>query len=42
MKEVDYRELLERREIKVDMDEIYSFIKSKVILVTGGGGSIGL
>ena len=41
MKEVDYRELLGRREINVNMDEIYSFIKDKVILVTGGGGSIG-
>ncbi len=41
MKEVDIVDLLGRDPIKVNMDEIFSFISGKVILVTGGGGSIG-
>lgn len=41
MKDIDVVDLLGRDPIKVDMDEIYSFIKGKTILVTGGGGSIG-
>ncbi len=41
MKDVAVEDLLGRAPIKVDMEEIYDFIKGKVILVTGGGGSIG-
>ncbi len=41
MKEVLVEDLLGREAIKVNMEEIYSFIAGKVILVTGGGGSIG-
>ena len=41
MKDVDVVDLLGRDPIKVNMDEIYSFIEGKSILVTGGGGSIG-
>ena len=41
MKNVELEDLLGRASIKVNMDEIYSFISGKVILVTGGGGSIG-
>lgn len=41
MKDVAVEDLLGREPIKVDMQEIYSFIKGKTILVTGGGGSIG-
>jgi len=41
MKDVDVEDLLGRDPVKVNMDEIYSFIADKVILVTGGGGSIG-
>ncbi len=41
MKDVDVEDLLGRDPIKVDMAEICSFITDKVILVTGGGGSIG-
>ena len=41
MKDVDVVDLLGRDPIKVNMDEIYSFIEGKTILVTGGGGSIG-
>ena len=41
MKEVAIEDLLGREPVKVQMDEIYEFISDKVILVTGGGGSIG-
>ncbi|MBQ3181715.1 MAG: polysaccharide biosynthesis protein [Clostridia bacterium] len=41
MKDVAVEDLLGRDSVKVNMDEIYSFIADKVILVTGGGGSIG-
>lgn len=41
MKDVAVEELLGRDPIKVNMDEIYDAIGGKVILVTGGGGSIG-
>ena len=39
--DVDVEDLLGREAIKTDMEEIYSFLTGKVILVTGGGGSIG-
>lgn len=41
MREVSVEDLLGRETIKVNMDEIYSYISGKTILVTGGGGSIG-
>lgn len=41
MKDVAVEDLLGREPIKVNMDEIYDHISGKVILVTGGGGSIG-
>ena len=41
MKEVAVEDLLGREPIRVDMNEIFQYIKGKVILVTGGGGSIG-
>lgn len=41
MKDVAVEDLLGRDPVKVDMGEIYSFIRGKTILVTGGGGSIG-
>ncbi|MBQ8620819.1 MAG: polysaccharide biosynthesis protein [Oscillospiraceae bacterium] len=41
MKEVDVEDLLGREPVRVDMEQIYSFLTGKVILVTGGGGSIG-
>ena len=41
MQEVKIEDLLGREPVKVEMDEIYEFISDKVILVTGGGGSIG-
>ena len=41
LKDVSIEDLLGREQIRVDMQEIYDFINDKVILVTGGGGSIG-
>lgn len=41
MKEVAVEDLLGRDVIQVNMDEIFSFLRDKIILVTGGGGSIG-
>ncbi len=41
MKDVAVEDLLGRDTVKVNMDEIYDFITGKVIMVTGGGGSIG-
>lgn len=41
MKHVDTEDLLGREAVKVNMDEIYSSLTDKVVLVTGGGGSIG-
>lgn len=39
--DVDVEDLLGREPVSVDMDEIFSFLGGKVVLVTGGGGSIG-
>ena len=41
MKDVAVEDLLGREPVKVDMKEIYDFIRGKTILITGGGGSIG-
>lgn len=41
MKAVAVEDLLGREPVKVNMDEIFKYIKGKTILVTGGGGSIG-
>lgn len=41
MRDVAVEDLLGRDPVKVNMDEIFSHIKDKVIMVTGGGGSIG-
>lgn len=41
MKEVSVEDLLGRDTIHVDMEKIYHSLEGKVILVTGGGGSIG-
>lgn len=41
LKDVAVEDLLGRDPVKVNMDEIYQFIADKVIMVTGGGGSIG-
>ncbi len=41
MRPVAIEDLLGRDTIKVNMEEIFQYLKGKVILVTGGGGSIG-
>ena len=41
MKDVAVEDLLGRDPVRVNLDEIGDFILNKVILVTGGGGSIG-
>lgn len=41
LRDVAVEDLLGREPVKVSMEEIYDFISGKVIMVTGGGGSIG-
>ena len=41
MKDVAIEDLLGRDSIAPDLSEVYNFINGKVVLVTGGGGSIG-
>ena len=41
MRDVSVEDLLGREPVRVNMEEIERFITDKVILVTGGGGSIG-
>ena len=41
LRDVDITDLLGRDEINVDLDEIMQYIKNKVVMITGGGGSIG-
>lgn len=41
MKAVSVEDLLGREPVKADMREVFNFINGKVVMVTGGGGSIG-
>ena len=41
MKDVSVEDLLGREPIKADLHEVFEFINGKVVMVTGGGGSIG-
>ena len=41
MKDVSVEDLLGRDPIKADMTEVFNFINGKIVMVTGGGGSIG-
>ena len=41
LKNVDIVDLLGRDPVRVNMDEIFSYVYDKVLMVTGGGGSIG-
>ena len=41
LRKVQIQDLLGRDPVKVNLDEIYKYISGKVVMVTGGGGSIG-
>lgn len=41
LKDVEIQDLLGREPIKVNMDDIMGYVKDKVVMITGGGGSIG-
>ena len=41
LRKVEIQDLLGRDPISVNLDEIYNYISGKVVMVTGGGGSIG-
>lgn len=41
LRSVDTEDLLGRDQIQVNLEEILGYVKGKVVLVTGGGGSIG-
>ena len=41
LRNVDPQDLLGRDPIQVNLDEIFGYISDKVVMVTGGGGSIG-
>ena len=41
LRDVEVEDLLGREPIKVDIDSILGYVQNKVVLVTGGGGSIG-
>ncbi|MBR3227957.1 MAG: polysaccharide biosynthesis protein, partial [Erysipelotrichaceae bacterium] len=41
LEDIQIQDLLGRDEIKTDLNEVFSFIRNKTVLVTGAGGSIG-
>ncbi|MBR5733486.1 MAG: polysaccharide biosynthesis protein, partial [Lachnospiraceae bacterium] len=41
LRDVDVEDLLGREPVKVDLNSIMGYVTGKVVLVTGGGGSIG-
>ena len=41
LRDVEVEDLLGREPIRVDLDSILSYVQNKVVMVTGGGGSIG-
>ena len=41
LRNVDVQDLLGREPVRVNLDEVMGYIENKVVMVTGGGGSIG-
>ena len=41
LRDVDVNDLLGREPVKTNIDEVIGYIENKVVMVTGGGGSIG-
>ena len=41
LREVEIEDLLGREQVKTNLDEVMGYIAGRVVLVTGGGGSIG-
>lgn len=41
LRNVEISDLLGRAQVKVNLDEILGYVQGKVVMVTGGGGSIG-
>ena len=41
LKEVDIEDLLGREPVSINTEEVLGYVRGKVVLVTGGGGSIG-
>ncbi len=41
LRNVEIEDLLGREPVKIDIDEIMHYVSGKVIMITGGGGSIG-
>ncbi|MDY0235531.1 MAG: nucleoside-diphosphate sugar epimerase/dehydratase [Gudongella sp.] len=41
IRDIDIKDVLGRDEVKLNMDLISQYIENKIVLVTGGGGSIG-
>ena len=41
LRDVDVQDLLGREPVRVNLDEVMGYIEEQVVLVTGGGGSIG-
>lgn len=41
LRDVDVQDLLGREPVKVNLDDVMGYIEDQVVLVTGGGGSIG-
>lgn len=41
IRDVEISDLLGRKEVKLEIENVYNYIKGKNVLITGGGGSIG-